>query len=291
MSQSKNKLSTNNSFAATLRANVENHKTKRLAESEKTSKKNKQAKIVRESEVNSQEAKLRSDILRFNEEGFVVIKIDDLEKNVEELSISEGSNLLKSWKKDCLRVFFAINTMIVFQKLTEEINKEAIRIITTEEVVKTSVKYYSKVTVIELIKFIGIHILLENEHSLHSPAIEKNYKTIKNEHKFTMGYNRYLAIKASIKPSSEVFDELLAEWVSQSKVHWTPGTEISIDETIFAYQVRKETKAEFEKMKDPIPMHYIPRKPHKNGLFAWTAATKSDHTNKPYVLDILPHYK
>jgi len=34
---------------------------------------------------------------------------------------------------------------------------------------------------------------------------------------------------------------------------------------------------------------YTPRKPHKNGLLAWVMATKSYETNKPYVLDIIPH--
>jgi len=68
-----------------------------------------------------------------------------------------------------------------------------------------------------------------------------------------------------LESENEVFDQLVEEWVNKSKDHWIPGTEVSVDESIYA------------------------RKPHKNGLLAWVMATKSYETNKPYVLDIIPH--
>jgi hypothetical protein len=290
MSTPKAKSSNHNSLLATLRDNVQNHKNKRLAESEKVSSKKKQAKVARATEIDSLEAKLRSDVLRFNEEGFIVIE-DDLEFIVPELSVSEGSDLLKSWKKDFIKVFFAINSIKMFEKLKVFINNEATRMVTTNSVAESTTKYYKQVTIDELIRFIGIHILLENAFSNHTPTMEENYQSIKEKFEFDMGYNRFSAIKACIKPTNQEFDVLLKEWVSQSKVHWVPGTNVSVDESIYAYDVRQETKKKFEQKKDPIPVHYIPRKPHKKGLLSWTLAVKSAHTNKPYVLDILPHYR
>jgi hypothetical protein len=90
-----------------------------------------------------------------------------------------------------------------------------------------------------------------------------------------MGVNRYQAIKRCIRPDNDVFDELVDEWVLNSQEHWTPGLEVSIDESIYAYEVRKATQDKYLKEKDPVPIHYIPRKPHKNGLLAWVMATKS----------------
>ena len=106
-----------------------------------------------------------------------------------------------------------------------------------------------------------------------------------------MGINRFQAIKTSIIPSTENFDIFVEEWVSQSKKHWTPGMEITVDESIYAYQVRSATKKNYEIIKDPVPHHFIPRKPHPNGLLSWVAATKSFKTSLSFVLDIIPHYK
>jgi len=296
MSQSKAKSkgpTKNSSIYSTLNDRVLQLKNKRKAEAEKSSKKIKQTKLTQQNNIDFAQNKLKADILKFNEDGFIVIETDDIEYTVPEISISEGSNLRRTWKDDPLKLFFSINSISMFSNLCGSINGEMIRATTTEEITKTSHKYYKKLTITQLLQFIGLFILIENKYSKSSkPDTKKNFAEVKNEADVEfMGLNRYSAIKSCIRPSNDEFDLLVEDWIQCSNNHWTPGTVVAVDEALFAYQVRKEVKEEYENRKDPIPMHYIPRKPHKNGLLAWVLATKSDHTNKPYVLDMIPHYR
>lgn len=119
----------------------------------------------------------------------------------------------------------------------------------------------------------------------------QNFTKLKKQEQFEMGQRRFFVLRNSIVPDNEIFDQLVSMWVSNSQNYWIPGPQISVDESIFAYHVKRDTKEQYKEEKDPAPVHYIPRKPHPNGLFAWVAATKSSTTNKPYVLDIIPHYK
>lgn len=279
------------SLTQTLISGVEHTKNKRLAEKEKTSKKVKLSKKDKENDIDYQESKLKSDILRFNTEGYVVINQDDLEKDIIDLSLSAGTNIRRTWISNPLRVYFSINSMRIFNELLRSVNEEAIRLTTTNEVAESSKKYYSKVSIVDLLRFLGIFILLENMYGNSTPTQDENFIKLKEEENFAMGKHRYDAIKKCIKPTNEVFDLLVEEWVLQSKDHWIPGTEVTVDESIYAYEVRSGTKQKYVDDHDAIPLHFIPRKPHKNGLFAWVMATKSYETNKPYVLDIIPHYK
>ena len=71
-----------------LLSNVEHQKNKRLAEKEKSSKKTKIAKLVKSSNEVDKEAKLKNDILKFNEEGFIVVEEDDRERNSKSICLS-----------------------------------------------------------------------------------------------------------------------------------------------------------------------------------------------------------
>jgi len=291
MSQRKPKKNT--SLYSTLNERVVQIKNKRKAEIQKSSGKIKQTKIDRQNDIDYKESKLKADILKFKEDGFIVIEQDDIECTVQEISVSEGGNFRRNWKNDPLRVFFSVNSISMFSELCNSINDEMIKVITTDDVAEGSQKNYKKVTVLQLLQFMGLYILTENKYSkITNTDFKKNFSKVKSEEDLeVMGFNRFSAIKSCIKPSNESFDILVEAWVNCSKKHWTPGSVVAIDETIFAYKVRKEVRVEFENKKDPIPIHYIPRKPHPNGLLAWVLATKSDHTNKPYVLDMIPHYR
>jgi len=71
--------------------------------------------------------------------------------------------------------------------------------------------------------------------------------------------------------------------------HWTPGSIVSFDESVYSYQPRKATKAKAEEKGAAIPTVYIPRKPHPNGLLNWLCVSKSSTTGLPFVLDFEPH--
>ncbi|MCL6558753.1 MAG: hypothetical protein K6U74_08090 [Firmicutes bacterium] len=69
---------------------------------------------------------------------------------------------------------------------------------------------------------------------------------------------------------------------------------VVIDEHINAYQPRADIKKIAIERGEPIPVVFIPRKPHPNGLLAYITATYIKHPTKknavlPYVLDIFYH--
>jgi hypothetical protein len=291
MKRSNPDSSKKSSFTQTILSNIQITKDKKLAEKEKSSKKAKLSKINKEIDIDYEKSKLKSDILKFNTEGYVVINENDLEKDIIDISLSKGTNVRRTWQSSPEKPFFCINSLEIFNILLVAINQEGVRLTTQHEVAASSVKYYSKVSISDLIRFIGIYILLENMYGNSTPTQEENFIKLKVGEEFSMGKHRYEAIKKCIKPDNDTFDKLIEEWVSQSKSHWIPGTEVTVDESIYAYEIRPEKKKEYIQAHDAAPMHFIPRKPHKNGLLAWVMATKSYETNKPFVLDIIPHYK
>jgi hypothetical protein len=290
----------NSSILNTLLNNVEHRKNKRLATQTKESKKVKQAKMDNQGNIDYKEAKLKADILQFNEEKYIVIENNDINYIVPETTISEGI-YRKSWKTDVLQPFFAINSISMFETLTESINQTFNNKISCKKVEKSTSKYYKDVDLLTTIQFLGLYILAENEYKKNTDiSLEDNFRSVRNNNNnlkdidnnsLIMGVRRFLAIKRNIIPDNEAFDELIDIWTTQSKHWWTPGSNVTVDESIFAYEVRKDTKTKLEKLKDPVPCHYIPSKPHPNGLFAFVEATKSFNTNQPYVLDMLPHYR
>lgn len=69
---------------------------------------------------------------------------------------------------------------------------------------------------------------------------------------------------------------------------------VAIDEHMNAYQPSASTKAKAQTNGEPIPVVYIPRKPHPNGFLVYLLATFLQHpikTNRviPYILDFIPH--
>src|SRR5690606_26528256 len=66
------------------------------------------------------------------------------------------------------------------------------------------------------------------------------------------------------------------------------------DEAVIAFQPSSATKIKAEAEGEPIPVVFIPRKPHPNGLLLYAAVTMVDNPIKkggvlPFVLDMLPH--
>lgn len=71
---------------------------------------------------------------------------------------------------------------------------------------------------------------------------------------------------------------------------------VTIDEHINGYQPSHKTKEKAVERGEPIPVVYIPRKPHPNGLLIYLMCSYVDHpqqNNKrlPFVIDIEPHLK
>jgi len=67
-----------------------------------------------------------------------------------------------------------------------------------------------------------------------------------------------------------------------------------VDEAVIAYQPSLASKIRAEKTGEPVPVVYIPRKPHPNGLEDFLLCTYVDNPAReqgvlPYIIDIRPH--
>ena len=263
MKRSSPDSSKSSSFTQTLLSNIQSTKEKKLAEKAKAAKKAKVSKLSKEMDIDYVESKLKSDLLKFNNQGYVIITENDLEKDIIDITLSKGTNIGRTWQNNPEKFFFCINSIKIFDTLLVAVNQEALRLTTQNEVAKTNFKYYSKISIIDLMRFMGIFILVENKYGNSTPTQEENFKKLKEEEEFTMGKNRYDAIKKCIKPDNDTFDKIIEGWITQSKYHWIPGTEVTVDESIYAYEIRPEKKREYILAHDAAPLHFIPRKPHK----------------------------
>lgn len=69
---------------------------------------------------------------------------------------------------------------------------------------------------------------------------------------------------------------------------------IAIDEAVLAYEPSSDVKSKNEDFGEPIPVVYIKRKPHPNGLEIFMACSYLKHPVKsdkkiPFIVDMLPH--
>ena len=69
---------------------------------------------------------------------------------------------------------------------------------------------------------------------------------------------------------------------------------LTIDESLIAYHPSSIVKEQAEINGEPIPVIYIPRKPHKNGLLIYYAMTFINHPVRrnsvlPFIIDTIPH--
>lgn len=69
---------------------------------------------------------------------------------------------------------------------------------------------------------------------------------------------------------------------------------IVVDESLIDYHPSAIVKNKAEKSGEPIPVVFIPRKPHPNGLEIFQISSFllcSDGTKLPFILDLIPHLK
>ena len=71
---------------------------------------------------------------------------------------------------------------------------------------------------------------------------------------------------------------------------------ITVDESVIEYQPCLQKKKKSEEMGEVIPVVYIPRKPHPNGLLLYLSCSWLPHpiyvnSAIPVIIDLIPHLK
>lgn len=152
-------------------------------------------------------------------------------------------------------------------------------------------KYYKPVSLAQLKIFYGMYLELETNFSSKNNSIEKWFQETRKTKKLEIGENRFFAILSCSQPTSSQFESLEKLFNDTFTGCWDAGSIVAHDETVFSYQPAKNTKKAAEEGLDPIPLVFIPRKPHPNGLLSYLTCGRSGQTDLVYVLRIQPFYK
>jgi hypothetical protein len=103
-----------------------------------------------------------------------------------------------------------------------------------------------------------------------------------------IGKNRFKALRSSFPTQKD-----LVKLIELLRNNWrnavSPGSIVTFDETIFEFQPGSKSKEDAEKNRDPIPVVFIPSKPHPNGLLCYFFGVRMQNTLLPYMFDLEPH--
>lgn len=138
-------------------------------------------------------------------------------------------------------------------------------------------------------RFYAMFLLVGQTRSQANPDLKSVIKSLKNRYPQMLSARRYSAFFSCF-----IFTDAELQSISElikgiSKARWSAGTDLAVDEHTIAIKKPSEaTHLKAQQSGDPIPHHYIPRKPHPNCLLIWLCGTKSTTTGLSYILDLEP---
>jgi hypothetical protein len=121
-------------------------------------------------------------------------------------------------------------------------------------------------------RFIGQIIYAENKHTREQRNLDAVLRGGRDKGLKMIGLVRFHAIFRHLIPNNEEFKTLFSLLRTACRQAWCGFGPCAIDESLYEYQPAKATQLEFEAKFDVIPLCYIPRKPHKNGLLNYQAS-------------------
>jgi hypothetical protein len=152
------------------------------------------------------------------------------------------------------------------------------------------------VTVQQLIQFYGILIYIENTYGNDNTLLRSHFNAVRSRFGKIkgLGVDRFEALWRAFNPSIGEL-KAICDILHQTFTSFVESVHLcTVDEEVIGYQPSTHTKQVAEQRGEPIPVVYIPRKPHPNGLENFLLVTPVAHPAKqekglPYILDIYPH--
>ncbi len=198
----------------------------------------------------------------------------------------------RDWTCSPQQMLKAIMTNTVVDFLVEQMNLIRERKINTNKMAASWRKYYNKpITRSEFFRFYGITILLENRFSNENRDIRSIRKCLEEERKadLPIGIHRYSVLQECLSLTATQQLQLYQRLRLRLREIWIYDGVMTIDECIYAYQVSPIKKDRAKDSADQIPVVFIPRKPHRNGLLNYKGVVCSGKTGLPFMLDFEPH--
>lgn len=138
-------------------------------------------------------------------------------------------------------------------------------------------------------------MLVENTYGNNTKNMREHIKILKKLYpniKF-LGMDRYCAIKNAFYVDNDEMVKLVEIFRINAQKLVQDVQLVLDDEAMIGYRVRAEKKQKLADAGKPVPLAFIPRKPHPNGLLIYVASCLVNHAfsakGLPYILDMLPH--
>jgi hypothetical protein len=208
-----------------------------------------------------------------------------------ELNVPCSLTLLSRPTQDLTKLLFEFIPKQVWKIMVSSVNETLAK----GETVSTQDPRRRPTSVLELIRFYGTWLLIENTWGNDTHSFREHYKHICKEYGKVprLGMDRMQLLISSLRPSIQqlqAITEILNEAWMTAVDHIST---LLLDETIAAYQPSAPVKQEHDASGEPIPVVFIPRKPHPNGLELLHYSTLVGDPNSngflPYTLYIIPH--
>jgi hypothetical protein len=198
--------------------------------------------------------------------------------------------VLRSWGEDRSKYTFCLLTSTIIDDIKAIANRCRTDLLLGHRVAASCSRFYSEVTTADIVHLLGMLFFFSTNRSAstHSiSALELLLKT-KRDKPAPLNTKRFQALMHCLIPSNDELNNVC--WLLRSTYQkaWSGQGAVAVDETLYSYQPDSKTKEAAAAAGDRIPLVYIPRKPHKNGLLVYHMACKSEKTEQPYLLDIEP---
>jgi hypothetical protein len=139
-------------------------------------------------------------------------------------------------------------------------------------------------------------IQIENSYGNDTRNLREHYKNIKLQFGEIrgMGLDRFETLWRALNPSIEEIRQI-CDILHETFNNYLDHVEVCVvDESVIGYQPGSKAKKEAESRGEPIPVVYIPRKPHPNGLEIFLVATSVEHPARQnkgllFIVDMYPH--
>ena len=152
---------------------------------------------------------------------------------------------------------------------------------------------YRPIDMDEFLRWLGIQILIENTFGNDNKNLSSHFKSVCKSYKINFSYSRFQKINNSFILDNESINYLCELLIQQNYSLLSSIDILTVDECLIGYKPSNQTKEKYKKNFDEIPLVYIPRKPHPNGLLIYLSSTEvffSYRKNKiSFVLDIFPN--
>jgi hypothetical protein len=182
----------------------------------------------------------------------------------------------------------------VFELLAGIVNRNREYKLVNNRVAASYSRYYHRpATSDEMKQFYGMILLAENLITRVTRSLQKVLSKAQKEREREnlpkmMGFQRFEMLMRCLVPTNDELFQIFSVMRLAYRRCWVGEGCVVLDETLYEYQPDAATQREFEMRLDPIPVVYIPRKPHPNGLLNYQLVAISSRSGQPYVLDFEP---